>query len=411
MIAPERLTDEQSGFLKWPGLAAIFDLLERAGAETRVNGGAVRNALLGEPVKDVDLSTTFTPDQVMKTLEAGGIRVVDTGAAHGTVTAVAEGRGYEITTLREDVETHGRHATVRFGTSWEHDVRRRDFTMNALYCDRHGKVFDPLCGYADLAARRVRFIGDARQRIAEDRLRILRFFRFFAWYGHGRPDQEGLKACAAMKEGLRELSAERVWMELRRLLGAPDPVRVLLWMRTAGVLDIVLPESSKWGIDLIPRLAAAEGELDLEPDALLRLMAIIPPKPETVTALAKRLKLSNADAQRLDAWAAAKLPRSAPPELARELYAADRQAVLDRLVLERARVEGDASAAETRDRLDASLRFASSWERPVFPVSGKDLLVRGMAPGPQIGETLGALEKRWAESGFALTAAELLAGI
>lgn len=409
--APARLPVEHSGFLSQPGLMRIFDLIADAGGEARVNGGAVRNALLGEPVKDVDLSTTLEPAHVTQALQRGGVKVVPTGFTHGTVTAVAGGHGYEITTLREDVETHGRHATVRFGTSWEHDVRRRDFTMNALYCDREGRIFDPLGGYGDLAARRVRFIGDPRERIAEDRLRILRFFRFYAWYGHGRPDADGLKACAAMKDGLRDLSAERIWLELRRLLGAPDPVRAILWMRTGGVMEVVLPESAKWGTDLIPRLHAAEKSLGWQPDAMLRLMAVIPPRPETAETLGARLKMSNADAERLRAWSTARIPASPPPELGKELYRGDPQAMLDRLRLERARIEGDAGAASQADVLEAAIGFAGTWGKPDFPLSGRDLVENGVQPGPAMGRLLKQLEAAWVESGFTLAKADLLARI
>ena len=198
-----------------------------------------------------------------------------------------------MTTLRRDVETDGRHAIVHFTTDWREDAARRDFTMNALYCDATGEVLDPLGGLADLRAGRVRFIGEAEDRIREDYLRILRFFRFFAWYGSGRPDAEGLKACARLKSGIATLSAERVWAELKRLLSAPDPTRALLWMRTTEVLQKVLPES--WGIDAVHRLVAAERAEGWAPDPLLRLEAILPPHRARIDALAERLRLSRAE--------------------------------------------------------------------------------------------------------------------
>lgn len=412
MKAPGSLSTEQSGFLRDPALIAIMTAVEDAGGEIRVNGGAIRNALLGEAITDVDLSTTLVPTHVTDVLLRAGIKVVPTGIDHGTVTAVSGAKGFEITTLREDIETDGRHAIVRFGTDWVSDAQRRDFTLNALYCDRNGQIFDPLGGYGDLMARRIRFIGDPAARIAEDRLRILRFFRFFAWYGHGRPDAEGLKACVRAKDGLTGLSAERVWHEFRRLLAAPDPVRAVLWIRTAGVLDIVLPESRNWGADLIPRLAATEKSLGWRPDPLLRLMAMIPPRIETVKALAERLKLSNAEGARLLAWANATLPKTGTEagELAKILYRGDPMAILDRLRLERARLQeapGEKDESERRER-EAMIAAAAKFQPPAFPLKGKDLIEGGMSPGPQMGKRLALLEDRWIESGFKLDKAQLL---
>src|SRR5690606_10002862 len=218
------------------------------GEEARIAGGAVRNALFGEPVADVDIATTTPPQETVRRAEAAGFKAVPTGFEHGTVTVVAEGRPFEVTTLRADVETDGRRARVVFGRDWQADAERRDFTINALYAEADGTVVDLVGGLADIAARRLRFIGDAEARIREDYLRILRFFRFFAWYGEGRPDAEGLKACARLKGGLSGLSAERVWAETKKLLSAPDPSRALLWMRQTGVLAASLAESEKWGI-------------------------------------------------------------------------------------------------------------------------------------------------------------------
>ncbi|MCU0789666.1 MAG: CCA tRNA nucleotidyltransferase [Nitratireductor sp.] len=413
MKAPASLTPGQAGFLSDPALIAIMSAVEAAGGEIRVNGGAIRNALLGEEITDVDLSTTLEPAHVTDVLLRAGIKVVPTGIDHGTVTAVSGSKGFEITTLREDIETDGRHAVVRFGTDWVSDARRRDFTLNALYCDRTGRIFDPLEGYPDLVSRRIRFIGDPAERIAEDRLRILRFFRFFAWYGHGRPDAEGLKACVRARDGLNGLSAERVWHEFRRLLSAPDPVRAILWIRTSGVLDIVLPESRQWGADLIPRLAGVEKELGWRPDPMLRLMAMIPPREETVTGLSTRLKLSNAEAARLLAWARARLPgpETSPDELEKLLYRGDPSGIIDRLMLERARLEESPGEKDRRAReeVESLIAHARAWRKPVFPLKGQDLLASGMAPGPQMGKRLAELETRWVESGFTIDKAQLLA--
>ncbi|KAG1702920.1 CCA tRNA nucleotidyltransferase 1, mitochondrial [Nymphon striatum] len=244
-------------------LQRLFDILCADGGEARVAGGAVRNALMGMDASDVDLCTTLLPQEVVQRLESAGEKAVPTGIEHGTITAVLDGKGFEVTTLRKDIETNGRHAVVEFGTDWEADANRRDLTINGLYCDRAGRVYDFVDGYGDILNKEVRFIGDAAARIKEDSLRILRFFRFFAWYGGGRPDANGLKACAAGKSLLVGLSAERVWMELKKLLAAPDPGRAVLWMRTTGILGSILPESEKWGTDAIPGLLRMEQEQEV----------------------------------------------------------------------------------------------------------------------------------------------------
>ncbi|MGO6900642.1 CCA tRNA nucleotidyltransferase, partial [Rhizobium ruizarguesonis] len=260
-----------------PALGRILTLLSADGGEGRVVGGAVRNSLMGLPVNDVDIATTLRPEAVMERAAAAGIKAVPTGLEHGTVTLVIDGKPFEVTTLRTDVETDGRHAKVAFSTDWKADAERRDLTINALYADAKGEVVDLVGGLADIKTRNIRFIGDAARRIAEDHLRILRFFRFFAYYGSGRPDAEGLKACSAARSKLTTLSAERVWSELRKLLGAGDPGRALLWMRQVAVLTEILPESERWGIDAIPSLITTEKALGWTPDPLLRLAAIVPP--------------------------------------------------------------------------------------------------------------------------------------
>jgi poly(A) polymerase len=262
-------------FLK-PGLQRIFALLNADGGEARVVGGAVRNALMGMPVADIDMATTLPPQDVVERAQRAGIKAVPTGIEHGTVTLVLDGEGFEVTTLRRDVETDGRHAQVIFGTDWNEDAQRRDLTINALYADASGEVIDLVGGLADIETRNVRFIGDAGTRIAEDYLRVLRFFRFFAHYGSGRPDADGLRASARAKDKMSTLSAERVWSEMKKLLSATDPSRALLWMRQSGVLSQVLPETEKWGIDAIHGLVAAEQALGWTPDALVRLAAIVP---------------------------------------------------------------------------------------------------------------------------------------
>lgn len=408
-----RMTIDQP-WLQAAPVQKVLALLNTGGGQARVSGGAVRNALLDQPVGDVDIATALLPDEVIQRAEENGVRAVPTGYEHGTVTLVVDGQAFEVTTLRADVETDGRHAVVRFGTDWTEDARRRDLTMNALYCEADGTVFDPLDGRADVEARRVRFIGDARSRIREDRLRILRFFRFFAWYGAFRPDADGLRACVKEKNGLRNLSAERIWQELIKLLAAPDPSRALLWMRQTGVLSVVLEESEQWGIDGIHPLIQCEQENGWESDAMLRLMAIIPPMPARVSSLSKRLKVPNRVRDRLTAWASCRLPdEDENPDADGRIflqwaYWQDRQAIIDRLHLAIAKSPDDVVADTARRRMRDRLSAIQNWERPVFPVRGADLIAAGMEPGPKISERMQILERAWVKSHFTLQRDALL---
>jgi tRNA nucleotidyltransferase/poly(A) polymerase len=391
-------------------LAALADGSE----EARVAGGAVRNALIGQPVADIDIATTTVPDETIRRAEAAGFKAVPTGIEHGTVTIVAGGKPFEVTTLRADIETDGRRAKVSFGRDWKTDAQRRDFTINALYAEADGTIVDLVGGIADIEARRLRFIGDPEARIREDYLRILRFFRFFAWFGDGRPDAEGLKACARLKEGLSQLSVERVWSELKKLLSAPDPSRALLWMRQAGVLTSVLPESEKWGIDAIHALTRAEKDLGWMPDPLLRLEAIVPPDAGRLKTLAERLRFSVSDAGRLRQWAltAPVEPKTTEAELAKRLYRGDHQGFVDRLRLSlasaRARAVEDDDALLEAGGFSRLLAFAGKWKKPDFPLKGADLTTLGASPGPKLGTTLKKLENEWIESGFALDRGALL---
>ncbi|WP_192183779.1 CCA tRNA nucleotidyltransferase [Mesorhizobium amorphae] len=413
MSAPVSL----AGRADWLGekqLQRLLAALSDGGEAARIAGGAVRNALIGQPVADIDIATTCVPEETMRRAEAAGFKTVPTGIEHGTITAVAGGKAYEVTTLRADIETDGRRAKVSFGRDWKLDAERRDFTINALYAEADGTVVDLVGGIADIEARRLRFIGDAEARIREDYLRILRFFRFFAWYGDGRPDAEGLKACARLKEGLGQLSAERVWSELKKLLSAPDPSRALLWMRQAGVLTSVLPESEKWGIDAIHGLTRTEKELGWTSDPLLRLEAMLPPDAARMKTLAERLKFSTGEADRLRQWAltAAVEPNATEGDLAKKLYRGDRQGFVDRLRLAlgsaRARAVEDNAALLDAGGFSRLLGFALKWQRPDFPVKGADLTELGAAPGPKLGAILKNLEREWIESGFALDRGALL---
>ncbi|RWL20459.1 MAG: CCA tRNA nucleotidyltransferase [Mesorhizobium sp.] len=406
-----------AGKADWLGekhLQRLLAALADGGEEARVAGGAVRNALIGQPVADVDIATTTVPDETIRRAEAAGFKAVPTGIEHGTITIVAGGKPFEVTTLRADIETDGRRAKVSFGRDWKADAERRDFTINALYAEADGTIVDLVGGVADIEARRLRFIGDPEARIREDYLRILRFFRFFAWYGDGRPDAEGLKACARLKAGLGQLSVERVWSELKKLLSAPDPSRALLWMRQASVLTSVLPETEKWGIDAIHALTRAEKDLGWTPDPLLRLEAIVPPDAARLKTLAERLRFSVNDAGRLRRWAliAPIEPKTTEAELAKRLYRGDHQGLVDRLRLSLASARG--RAVEDNDALleaggfSRLLAFAGKWKKPDFPLKGADLTTLGASPGPKLGATLKNLENEWVESGFALDRGALL---
>ncbi|SDO82316.1 poly(A) polymerase [Phyllobacterium sp. YR620] len=398
-------------------LQVLLAALSVGGEGARVVGGAVRNTLLGQPVSDIDIATTCLPEETLRRAEGAGFRAVPTGIAHGTITVVAKGRPYEVTTLRADVETDGRHAEVAFGKDWQVDAERRDFTINALYVEADGTIVDLVGGLADIESQTLRFIGDPEQRIREDYLRILRFFRFFAWYGKGRPETEGLKACARLKSGLSRLSAERVWSELKKLLSAPDPSRALLWMRQAGVLTTVLPETEKWGIDAIHGLVQTEQALGWEADPMLRLASMVPPNTERLAELAVRLKLSNQERDRLTAFAGTVPPHPEISEtgFAKRLYRSDVQGMQDRLRLALASARNDAASDDAAmfraGNLSRLLDYLKDYARPKFPLSGGDLVTAGLSKGPDVGKVQRALEDEWIESGFSLERDELLARI
>lgn len=393
----------------------ILALLNADGGEARVAGGAVRNALMGIAVADVDIATTLRPEVVVERANGAGIKAVPTGIEHGTVTLVLDGRGFEVTTLRRDIETDGRHAVVEFGTDWKADAERRDLTINALYANMQGEVIDLVEGLKDIGSRTVRFIGDASQRIAEDHLRILRFFRFFAYYGSGRPDADGLRACARAKEKLSSLSAERVWTETKKLLAAPDPSRALLWMRQSGVLTQILPETEKWGIDGIHSLVAAEKSLGWEAEPLLRLSAMVPPDGQRLEALAKRLRLSNADALKLERWASTPMPPDEVTDVGftRLLYRHGTDGIITRIKLAlasaRAAVEGDPVAMSKSARLSQLLASAENYVKPNFPLSGADVVAAGIPAGKRVGEVLKELEEFWISRNFLPERPELAA--
>ncbi|GER07342.1 poly(A) polymerase [Iodidimonas muriae] len=364
--------------------------------QARFVGGAVRDALLGRLVQDVDIATSHPPDVVIEKLKAAGLKAVPTGIDHGTITAIVAHQPFEVTSLRHDVKTFGRHAQVAFIDDWQADARRRDFTMNALYADLDGRLYDYHGGVADARAGRIVFIGDPEERIREDALRILRFFRFFAHYGKGVPHAAGYEACIALRDRLDLLSVERIRAELLRLLMAPDPVPTLTLMEQGGILGHVLPE---WhisaGLQALDRLVQRENALDLA-DPLRRLAALL--RPETYERLAKRFKLSRADATRLTAMTGP-LPDDGEKAVRQALWSDGARTLVDRFLL------------SDKGLSRAAFSDIQRWRRPVFPLQGRDLTVLGIQPGPQMGQFLKDAEQRWVTSDFTLKKADLLAAI
>jgi poly(A) polymerase len=394
---------ESLGALGWmtaPATAAVIAALEAAGGAgcARFVGGCVRNAVLRRPIADIDIATTLTPDAVTKALKAANLKAVPTGVEHGTVTAVALGKPFEITTLRRDVETDGRRAVVAFTTDWAEDARRRDFRLNALYAEPTGRLYDPTAGgLADAHAGRIVFVGDAETRIREDALRILRFFRFQAWYGRGEPDAAALAACAGLRGLIAQLSAERVSAELLKLLAAEDPRGAVRLMAQSGVLAEALPEAQ--GLGRFERLVAIETEMLFTEDALLRLAALLPDDPAAAAALADRLRLSNAQKDRLVA-ALAPEPKlvswMSPRETRRLVYRLGAQAFCDRITLAWGASERPAATTQWR----ALLPTAQSWTPPRFPLDGEEVLAAGVPKGPLVGQVMREVEAWWVENDF-----------
>jgi poly(A) polymerase len=378
-------------WLAEPALQRLLAALAAAGGEGRVAGGAVRNALMGEAVTEVDIATTLSPEQVTAACTAAGMSVHPTGIEHGTVTVVADHHPFEVTTLRHDVETDGRRAKVKFTDDWEADAQRRDFTMNALYCDARGAIYDFVSGAADVQQRRVIFVGDPEQRIAEDYLRILRFFRFHARYGHGAPDEAGLAACARLRANLDGLSAERIRQEMFKLMAAPGAVPTLKLMAANGILGHLLPYTEDWSV--LGRLP---------PDPVLRLAALA----QDPLAMPERWRLSNHEARRLEAIASHVPPSPAlrPPERRVILYQIGAEAWRDLVRMAWARSAAPLDDAAWKDLLELPDR----WPIPSLPVAGRDLLAAGMSPGPEIGVMLKRLEDWWVASDFQPSRDELL---
>ncbi|HET9811213.1 MAG TPA: CCA tRNA nucleotidyltransferase [Sphingomicrobium sp.] len=370
---------------RWRQRRGMAKLLDALGAEeglTRYVGGAVRDELLGLAVSDVDLATRLRPDEVVERLQVAGIKAVPTGFDHGTVTAVSDGHPYEVTTLRRDVETFGRHATVAFTDDWREDAARRDFTINALMADpQSGEIFDYFGGLADLDQRHVRFIGDPLERIAEDHLRILRFFRFHARFGRGEPDSAALEACAARANDLMALSRERIADELLKLLAVDDPTATIAIMLDKAILKPVLPEIAREATGSLERTITAESAAGIEPDPVRRLIALLPRDPGVAASVAARLKLSNRARKRIECAADAAI--DADTEVT--AYRKGVECAVDRLLLA-------GRAAEAKE--------IAGWTPPRLPIGGGALIKRGVTEGPEVSRALRRIEERWIEAGF-----------
>lgn len=390
----------QRSWMTAPATGRVMDALEAAGGAdcARFVGGCVRNAVLGREIADVDIATTLTPEAVTQALEAAGVKAVPTGIEHGTVTAVADHKPFEVTTLRRDVETDGRRAVVAFTTDWLEDALRRDFTLNSLYARRDGSIFDPTGhGVADAKAGRIVFVGDAGERLREDHLRSLRFFRFLAWYGRGEPDAEAVAAITRLRDKVASLAAERISSELLKLLAAEDPRAAVALMAETGVLGVVLPGA----LDLarLAGLVEIESEQLFETEPVLRLAALLPDDQIAAGKLAERLRLSNADRDRIVA-ALSPTPElkswMSPREIRRAVYQAGKPTFRDRAKLAWAAAGRTATTPQWR----GMIALAEGWSPPTFPLTGDDVLKAGAPKGPLVGRVLKEVEDWWIDHDF-----------
>ena len=376
----------------------VMQALSANGGMARFVGGCVRDALFHRPIRDIDIATDMSPDVVIDLLSAAELKYAPTGLDHGTITAIADGRGFEVTTLRHDVATDGRRATVAFTDDWLVDAERRDFTMNALYCDADGTVYDPVGGIADIAAKRVRFIGTADDRITEDYLRILRFFRFHAWYGDSAIDEEGLQACIRGQAGLATLSIERICAEIMRLLEAADPVPTLATMTDSGILACLLP--AKANLSALERVVSNEQSATME-GGLRRFFSLFEDDVVGVQDLAKSWKLSNKHIRRIKALARKQAVNAySEAEVRAALYRHDPQTFIDNLLV----------WSQSYGKREAELMSTvQNWVKPIFPLGGSDVMSKGVKEGQKIGAMLGKLEEQWIEEDFTSKRDALLA--
>jgi poly(A) polymerase len=386
-----RIDPAKHSWLTEPETQAVMQALGNA----RFVGGAVRNALLGLAVADIDIAVPVPPERILELLEAAGIKAIPTGFDHGTVTAIKNGKVFEVTSLRRDVATDGRHAVAAYTSEWDEDAARRDFTINALYAAGDGEIFDYAGGLEDLVAGRVRFVGDPRARIAEDYLRILRLFRFHAWYGKGEMDGDALRAAGEARAGLKQLSGERIAKELLRLLECPNPVPVLRVMTAAGILPELLPFALQ--LPRLEHLIHIDADNFFPPDPVLRLAALLPGEISAARAAAEGLRFSTANRNRLEALAGAgaALPLSAR-EAHKLLYKIGVPAFRDRVRLAwAAAAPGDKALAWRM-----LLAVADAWRQPHFPLSGREVMESGVPEGPLVGKILAEVENWWIENDF-----------
>lgn len=396
-------TNEGLGQRHWmtnPATVAVLDALEAEGGAdcARFVGGSVRNAIVGRPVDDIDIATTLTPDRVAQALKAAGIAAIPTGIEHGTITAVSNHLPHEITTLRRDVSADGRRATVAFTTDWAEDAQRRDFTLNSLYARRDGSIFDPTGhGVADAKAGRIVFVGEPEQRLLEDHLRNLRFFRFYAWFGKGAPDAAAAAACARLKDSIDGLAAERISKELLKLLAADDPRAAVRLMAETGVLEVVLKTQAN--LARFEALVEIDTEQFLDGDPVLRLAALLPDDQVAAMALATRLRLSNPDRDRIVA-ALAPTPGlkswMSPREIRREVYRAGTAMFRDRARLAWAAAPRTAATMQWR----GLIALAEGWTRPELPLSGQEVMNAGVPKGPLVGQVMREVEDWWIDNDF-----------
>ena len=392
-----RLDPKRETWMSSAEVRRLLEVLTADGGAARFVGGAVRNALLHRDVEDIDIATPLLPDEVIRRLQAAGIKALPTGVEHGTVTAVLDGKTFEVTTLRRDVSTDGRRAVVAFTTDWKEDAARRDFTINTLYASPDGEVFDDFGGVNDLEAGRVRFVGDPVTRIREDYLRILRLFRFHAWYGEGAIDADALRAAASERPGLAQLSGERVSREMLRLLEADEPVAVLRSMAASGILQEIL--HGDLSIARLEKLATIDSECFFQPDPLLRLASLLAHDPQTVRALAERWRLSGAQEKRLQDIAGSQTKIASylsVREVRKLLYRMGPRLFKDLVLLRWAEDPKASNAVRWR----TLLAQADTWERPTFPLSGRDVMLAGVPEGPLVGKILAEVEEWWIDADF-----------
>ncbi|WP_321393009.1 CCA tRNA nucleotidyltransferase [Emcibacter sp.] len=390
----QKLDRATVAWLDRPGLKKLLQVLNENDGVARLVGGCVRDSLMGRPIGDIDVACSLHPEEAMSRLEKAGIKVIPTGLKHGTITAVSRGEVVEVTALRRDVETYGRHADVAFTDDWLEDARRRDLTVNAFYLDADGTLYDPCDGWQDLQNRHVRFIGQAEQRIQEDALRILRFFRFAAQFDESTLDEDGLAACIAKREMISNLSGERLAQEMKKLLSFPAAERILPIMAECGILDKVLPDNV--GVENFLRYIRREKELGLC-SVTARLATLMPEDPDRSRLMARHLRLSGKETSDLADLA------TAHPELEGELSKKDLRRLLYHLgrtvVLFRMVAGGTAE----------QVRYVQTYSIPSFPLQGRDLLQNGEKAGPELGQKLKKLEQLWEESDYTLAKEQLLA--